>query len=467
MSNKCKILLHYYVFQKNIKQYLTDWDGKTDGYRKEKGYIIEPDWIKEWKRIVDYDNIKTNYLDHFNIESTKIDSDQGILFSQHLEPAIKDYEEDLIYCVEGNDFLVYDTFLSLEYLQNFCNETIYQLLKTNGRIEKVEYIFKKKMVIIFFKVKKMIKVILFNEMINKIINMKYIFNDNYMYKKEVYYYEKNNSDTIIEKLKGEEVFNKNKEEFVKNKDNTPIYTVSYEEEININNNNTIFNNGICNTPFNNFNFCNNNFYNTCCNFNISNNSFIGGNNANIIGNIPNSKTCFFSNISNNNNTNISDNNSNNNEHNYTNINNIPNSNNDNSNKNNTNDDTNNSNNELNNNNTQSENSVETPMGQNSNQYDKPNLNRLRAQSFLESNNIIAVHFNSTDNKISRSIACQKESIFKITENKLYNEFPGIKNDVSCFIVNGNPIDREKSFEDNNIKDGDNIIICFKDYDTPV
>ena len=86
---KSRLFLHYYVFQKTINQYLTDWKDKSDSFRIKNGYIIDPDWIKEWKRLVDYDNIKINYLDCFNITSTKINHEQKLLFNQHLQPEIK------------------------------------------------------------------------------------------------------------------------------------------------------------------------------------------------------------------------------------------------------------------------------------------------------------------------------------------------------------------------------------------
>ena len=305
-NNKCKILLDYYTFQKKIYQYLKDWKDKNDRYKKEIGYIIEPDWIEEWKRISDYDNLKTKYLDPFNITSSKISKEQQILINQHLLPEIKDYEENLIFCTNSNNFLVYDTFFSLEYLQNFCNETTYKLFQTNGRVENVEYIFKRKMLIILFNAKNIIKIILFNEKNNKIINMKYIFNDNVKYKQVVKFYVTNNSDTIIKKLMSKEVFNKNNKEFVYKKNNEVIYSLFYEEEKNnLNNTNSTYGNTINNNINNNNNININNSNNNYIN-NINNNKTNVNNSNNIINNNNN----FNDTISNN--TNINNSNINNN-----------------------------------------------------------------------------------------------------------------------------------------------------------
>ena len=63
------------------------------------------------------------------------------------------------------------------------------------------------------------------------------------------------------------------------------------------------------------------------------------------------------------------------------------------------------------------------------------------------------------------MACKTNYTFKSIEEKLYREYPEIKDDKTYFIVNGNPINRETTFEDNKIKDGDNILICSKSFGT--
>ena len=353
---KCKLLLHYYVFQKTIQKYLTDWKDKKDRHKIEKGYIIDPDWIKEWKRISDYDNIKTKYLEKLGIESTNINDDLNLAITQHLEPAIKDYEQNLIYYVKMNDFNVSNTFFSLEYLQNLCDETTYNLLETNGEIEKVEYIFKKKMLIIFFKTRNVIKIILFNEKNNNLINLKFLYNynDRYNYNKDVSFFERKSSEQILIYLSDINIFNIKKYELHDSKKNNRlIYTLLYEEEKNIKNTITQSDKEISPKKV-----------------------------------IPDSKI----------------------------------------------------------------------------EEDEDQIQRT--PTFLESNNIIAIYFISGDNLINKPMACVKNYTFKTIEEQLYLEYPEIKNDIACFLVNGKSINREATLEDNMIKDGDNIIICFKNYNTP-
>ena len=403
---KCQLILHYYVFQKTLQKYLTDWKNKNDRNKIEKGYLIDPDWIKEWKRISDYDNIKTNYLDHFGIESTNINDNQKLLISQHLEPVIKDYDQKLIYYVQKKEFYISNIFISLEYLQNFCDETTYNLLETNGKVEKVKYILKKKMLIIFFPSRYIIKIILFNEKNNNIINLKYVYDSNevYNFKKKYSFFERKKSEQILNYLSEKNIFNIKKYELHNSKTNSLIYTLFYEEENNNQNN-----------------------------LNISGNQETNISNDIITNTIKTNNT-----------------------------------------------ETDDSNVELNNTITQSEISLltttkskteisqkKTQKESSESEKEEEDENQIqRAPTFLTENNVIAVHFKSGDNIINKPMACKKNYNFKKIEEKLYKEYPEIKNNISCFLVNEKEINREKTLEDNKIKDGDNIIICLINYDTP-
>ena len=58
---------YYYLFQKKIEKFFKGEKMKTDTKIK-TGYIINPEWIKEWKRRRSYDNIKKKCLEKLNIE---------------------------------------------------------------------------------------------------------------------------------------------------------------------------------------------------------------------------------------------------------------------------------------------------------------------------------------------------------------------------------------------------------------
>ena len=73
--------------------------------------------------------------------------------------------------------------------------------------------------------------------------------------------------------------------------------------------------------------------------------------------------------------------------------------------------------------------------------------------------IIVAHFKSMDQKVDYPIPCKNTDIFVRIEEKLYKVFPEYKEySKTFFTVNGTPIKRFKSMEDNKIKEGDKIII---------
>ena len=74
--------------------------------------------------------------------------------------------------------------------------------------------------------------------------------------------------------------------------------------------------------------------------------------------------------------------------------------------------------------------------------------------------IFAIHFVSYDQKINRSIACKESNIFVHIEEKLYEEYPELKMTDNYFMVSGRKIKRFLSIKENDIRDGDNIVVDF-------
>ena len=72
--------------------------------------------------------------------------------------------------------------------------------------------------------------------------------------------------------------------------------------------------------------------------------------------------------------------------------------------------------------------------------------------------IIAVNFRSISDNINYPMACKKTDIFANVENKLYQQFPELKSKKVYFIANGNTVNKSYTFEQNNIKTGDTILI---------
>ena len=72
--------------------------------------------------------------------------------------------------------------------------------------------------------------------------------------------------------------------------------------------------------------------------------------------------------------------------------------------------------------------------------------------------LISVIFTTSDQKFHYSIICKNTDKFVKLEEKLYFDYPNYSNSDNYFIANGGPIERFKTLDENNIKDGDFIFI---------
>ena len=73
---------------------------------------------------------------------------------------------------------------------------------------------------------------------------------------------------------------------------------------------------------------------------------------------------------------------------------------------------------------------------------------------------IAVIFTSADQKIHFPIICYHSESFLSVIEKLYDEYPELNKKSIYFLANGSTIDTSCTVEENNIKNGDNILIGF-------
>ena len=58
--------------------------------------------------------------------------------------------------------------------------------------------------------------------------------------------------------------------------------------------------------------------------------------------------------------------------------------------------------------------------------------------------------------INYSMVCRTTDLFSSLEERLYQDFPNYRNVEKIFMVNANRISRNKTLEENNIKDNDII-----------
>ena len=245
-KNKEKIL-YYYIFQKKINNYINSNKIQENEKKKLKiGYIINPDWIKEWKARINYNKIESDYLDHFNLDSTKLNKQQKLLINQFIEKNndIDNLDLDIKTIVKNNyfKFFIYEKMINKVYLENFVNKKTFNKLVMNDKTtyEKVKYIFKKKMFMLFIEKYLKIKILLYstNFKNNHLVTLTYIFYDQDTYNTYSKIFENYESDAMIENLRKTKIF-KNKIRFGKEK-NKVIFEIkneNFEEVLNIGNKN--------------------------------------------------------------------------------------------------------------------------------------------------------------------------------------------------------------------------------------
>ena len=88
-----------------------------------------------------------------------------------------------------------------------------------------------------------------------------------------------------------------------------------------------------------------------------------------------------------------------------------------------------------------------------NEEHEENMKKMENLNLYNLNDIISLNFSSTDQKINYSLACLKNDIFAVVEEKLYKEYPEYRETNNFFIQSGQSILRFKTLKENNIKPG--------------
>ena len=99
--------------------------------------------------------------------------------------------------------------------------------------------------------------------------------------------------------------------------------------------------------------------------------------------------------------------------------------------------------------------------------------KLKLNNILSSNKILnniksgekifSINFVSIDeNIISYSLICKNTDIFSNLESKLYEDYPEYKDKEIYFMKKGNKINRDRSLDENNIKENDILVLYIKD-----
>ena len=230
-SPKNKPILEYYVFQKKINKYLNNQIQKRkEQYNTKIGYIVNPIWIKEWKKIINYKQI-SEFCDDFKIKSSEnLTEEQKLLVEEFIEKYYQNrninFDRISSLIIKTNLTYIYNKNMS-NYWETFINEKTYKSLNINenNKVVKLKYIFKSKILILFFKNHLIMRMVLHKQ---KLINLTLAFFDigNYEIKKE--YLKNTNSDEIINYLEKKNIFSNPLYER-KDKNNRIIYIIRNED----------------------------------------------------------------------------------------------------------------------------------------------------------------------------------------------------------------------------------------------
>ena len=71
---------------------------------------------------------------------------------------------------------------------------------------------------------------------------------------------------------------------------------------------------------------------------------------------------------------------------------------------------------------------------------------------------LTIKFITSDQHIDHSLSCFNTDIFSDIEDELYNNYPELKFRNNVFLCGGKVLERMKTLEENEVKDGDKILI---------
>ena len=89
---------------------------------------------------------------------------------------------------------------------------------------------------------------------------------------------------------------------------------------------------------------------------------------------------------------------------------------------------------------------------------KNQINQLKSYFLSPGENLISIKFTSCDQNINFSTFAKPNDNFTKIENILYDNYPNYREFENYFLVNGHKINRNKTIEQNKIKNNDIITL---------
>jgi molybdopterin converting factor small subunit len=85
-------------------------------------------------------------------------------------------------------------------------------------------------------------------------------------------------------------------------------------------------------------------------------------------------------------------------------------------------------------------------------------NNNKKDDYFKLDDIMVINFTSTDSSINHGIKCVVTDTFAEVEEKLYQIYDEFRNTNNMFTIKGRTILRFKTLKENNIKDGDKVLL---------
>jgi hypothetical protein len=85
-------------------------------------------------------------------------------------------------------------------------------------------------------------------------------------------------------------------------------------------------------------------------------------------------------------------------------------------------------------------------------------NNNKKEDYFKLDDIMVINFTSTDSSINHGIKCVVTDTFAEVEEKLYQIYDDFRNTNNMFTIKGRTILRFKSLKENNIRDGDMVLL---------
>ena len=179
------IFVNYYLFQKNIRKNLLNRNTEDKNDINE-AFFIHPDWIAQWKKMYNYE-LMSGLLDKLNIENENLNNQHISVINQYMNQYNINIGLDSTFLINSHNYLPINEIITQKSLENLVDEKTYKKFKINKNttVENVQYIFKKQMIILFFKKNLTIRLLIHSlnpfKNINNLINLRFLCFDENVY----------------------------------------------------------------------------------------------------------------------------------------------------------------------------------------------------------------------------------------------------------------------------------------------